>query len=382
MIPIDKLFGWSNYMKYDEMNEITIKMFKDTEMENADEVNIYFDLGSMVSYLYSNITEVNKDPTTLASIILNLAAHVRMFFRSRCRVYATIFFIFSFNNSFILQKLCSSYIGSPLIDKKKNITDYIKKAIKLVEMISIYLPNVYYISGDMESGGILYNTILKERQLGNTNPNIIFTKEYNLLQISAIDDKTVIYYKQISNRNRICFGIRKDNVVESYLKLTKRFNTIYTNPNAIVIVQMVCDDISKTRFIGRSNRINEIGNMIMNFDPKLLSYFIALTNLPHKGFRSILSWTRAMEGLYSIQHKYIDDPEWIYNNLKVDLKIFNVIGYEEFINRYNAINIKFQSMLYDKEPQKNYKIDIDNPDELKYLNDHYFGYNYIDLNKF
>lgn len=373
------MFGWLNYMKYEEMANITANMFKNS---NENEVNVYLDLGSMTDGLYGNIVERSNDPTELTAVVINLAAHIRAYFRSVHSVYATVFLVYSSNNWSILKNVCKEYNSNNNKDSKKYMNKYIKDSMSIAEQICYYIPNVYFINSNAECGAVIYSTILKERLNGNNHPNIIFTKEYNLLQIPTIDNNSVIYYKQAMYRSKVCFGINKDNAMEQYIKLTKRYNPVFADPDAMVYVQLLGDDISKAKFISKSKRMEHLGRILKVFDSRLLSYFIALTNLPSRGLKYVLSWSTAMEVLYKLQNDYIDDAEWIYNNICYEAKIFNKIGYEEFINRYRCIDIRYQSMLYDQEHHKEYRIDLINSNELKYLNDHYFIKNYIDLNKF
>lgn len=374
MIPISKMFGWSHFMKYDDMNRITRDMFQHTEMESETEVNVYIDLGSLTDVVYMNITKESNDPTELASVILNMAGHIRSFFRT-CDVYATIFLVYSRNNWNILKNIYNEYRSNSHRSDRTYRLKYVEDSMRLIEMIVPYLPRVYYICDEAEVGGIIYSTIMKERYEGNNHPNVVFTRELNLLQLT-LDSRTVIYYKHAMDK--ICFGINRNNVIQSYIKLTKRYNPIYDNPDATMILQVTKEG---TCFIDKSRRLENIGRIIQNFNPDKLPCLITLTNLPSRGIKYLIPWTTAIEALHKIE-PYIDDPLMIYNILSYETKIFNKIGYEEFVNRYNIINIKYQAELYNKNNHVDYRVDLYNVNELKYINDHYFVENYIDLNKF
>ena len=374
MIPISKMFGWSHFMKYDDMNRITRDMFQYTEMESETEVNVYIDLGSLTDVVYMNITKESNDPTELASVILNMAGHIRSFFRT-CDVYATIFLVYSRNNWNILKNIYNEYRSNSHRSDRTYRLKYVEDSMRLIEMIVPYLPRVYYICDEAEVGGIIYSTIMKERYEGNNHPNVVFTRELNLLQLT-LDSRTVIYYKHAMDK--ICFGINRNNVIQSYIKLTKRYNPIYDNPDATMILQVTKEG---TCFIDKSRRLENIGRIIQNFNPDKLPCLITLTNLPSRGIKYLIPWTTAIEALHKIE-PYIDDPLMIYNILSYETKIFNKIGYEEFVNRYNIINIKYQAELYNKNNHVDYRVDLYNVNELKYINDHYFVENYIDLNKF
>lgn len=375
MIPIDRMFGWSHFMKYDDMNKITSDMFQYTDMADETEVNVYIDLGSLTDIVYMNITKESNDPTELASVVLNMAGHIRSFFRT-CDVYATIFFVYSRNNWNLLKSMYDEYRSNSHRSDKTYRLKYIEDSMKLVDMICKYLPRVYYISDVAECGGIIYDTIMKERyQYNNNHPNVIFTRENNLLQL-VLDNRTVIYYKHAMDK--ICFGINRNNVISSYIKLTKRYNPIYDNPEADIILQITKQG---TCFINKSKRLENIGRIIHCFNPDKLPYLITLTNLPSRGIKYLIPWTAAIEALHKID-PFVDDPILVYNTLEYETKIFNKIGYEEFVNRYNVISIRYQAELYNKNTHLDYHIDLCNANELKYINDHYFIEHYIDLNKF
>ena len=138
MIPISKMFGWSHFMKYDDMNRITRDMFQYTEMESETEVNVYIDLGSLTDVIYMNITKESNDPTELASVILNMVGHIRSFFRT-CDVYATIFLVYSRNNWNILKNIYNEYRSNSHRSDRTYRLKYVEDSMRLIEMMNIYL---------------------------------------------------------------------------------------------------------------------------------------------------------------------------------------------------------------------------------------------------
>ena len=371
------MFGWANYMKYDELSVLTNNMFANTAMANETDVNVYLDIGSMVDVLYADSVKESNDPTELASVVLNLAGHIRAFFKT-CGVYATLFIVYSRNDWRVLREVCPDYNAKSIKRTKTRVGEYIRDSMKIVKMIVPYLNRVYYIGGEAECGAMIYSAIRNERSIGNNHPNIIFTKEINLLQIPAMDPYSVIYNKNTRKQKRVCYGVNQMNVIETYLKLTRRFNPAYTNPNAAVLIRMLK---GVPHFIDVTNRVREIGEMVREFDPRKLSYLIALTSLFSRNLWFLMSWTEALKGLHRLE-TFVDDPRWVYDRLPIDLKIYDRIGVDEFIGRYRAVSVAHQADLYSKSKHPDYRIDLMNSDELKYLNDHYFVTNFIDLNKF
>lgn len=386
MIEISKMFGFLSYMKFDQLRTITIDMFANTDMATATEVNIFIDASSFVERLFSPEVEA-KDPTMLASAVVNLAGHLRLYFRSVHGTESQIFIVYSKNNWNVLKKLLPEW-NSHNINKyetHKFMAQYIKDSMKMVEMVCKYLPRVYYITSEAETSAMIYGHILNERAFGNNNPNIILTREPNMLQIPGIDPHTVIYYKHTHLRDKFCFGINQSNVMMNFLKLTGRYNPVFSNPDAMVLIYSICDDITKVNFVEKSKRTVDLAYEISRFNPKHLSHFIALTNLGSRWVKFLLNWPVALKAINKINDdlQIMDNLEF-YNKLDFYTKIFEKIGYHEFDKRLKCISIQYQSNLYINTPYfKSFqKVDLNNGDELKYVNDHFFKDNYITLDKF
>lgn len=382
MIPVSTFFGWLTYMKYDEMAGLTSAIFSNSDMSSEEEVNVYIDLGSMVDKLYNPTVDKSTDPTELSAVILNLAGHIRAYFRSIHSVESTIFFVYSPNDWSILRKMYHGW-NDFYRDRRKKMPylfKYINDSITIVKMICDYLPNVYLIRSEAECGGMIYATIQKERENGNNHPNIIFTKEINLLQIPVYDERSFIYYKNNLRGGSVSIPITRENAFKSYIKFTKRYNPAYDYPDGIVFVDPI------KGFINVTNRVKSIGRMIEEFNPDTLDIFIALTNLPSRDLKHLLSWTCALKTLNEIKDDIfiINDIVAVYNDINYENKIFNKCSLTQFVRRYQCVSIRHQAELYKQMPDytQEYRIDLNDPNELKYLNDHYFIKNYIELNKF
>ena len=93
------------------MYKVTRGLFKDSRLGNSQVVNCYIDLGSMVQVLYNNPTLKINDPRELSSVILNLGAHIRGYFRSYHEVYAILYFVYSDNEWDVLKKIYPEYLS-------------------------------------------------------------------------------------------------------------------------------------------------------------------------------------------------------------------------------------------------------------------------------
>jgi len=382
MIPVSTFFGWLNYMKFDEMAGLTSAIFSNSDMANEEEVNVYIDLGSMCDKLYNQVVDKSTDPTELSAVVINLAGHIRSYFRSVHSVRATIFFVYSPNDWVLLRQLYEGW--NDFYRDRRNkfpyLYKYIADSMNIVKMVSDYLPKVYFISSEVETSGMILATIQKERESGNNHPNIIFTKEVNLVQIPVYDTRSFIYFKNNLKGGSVSIAITRDNAFKSYIKFTKRYNPAYDYPDGIVYVDPV------KGFITVPNRVKTIGAMINEFNPDAIDLFIALTNLPSRDLKHLISWTEALKSINEIQNDIfvINDPVEVYNRVDYRCKIFKKCSLTQFIHRYQCVSVRHLAEMYKETPeyQIDYHIDLTNSDELKYLNDHYFVKNYIELNKF
>lgn len=369
-------------MKYSEMNIVTKRLFKDSPLGDAQVVNCYIDLGSMVQVIYNNPMLKINDPRELCSVILNLGAHIRAYFRAYHSVYSIIYFVYSDNEWDVLKKIYPEYLSRSNHKKNYREYNYVKDCMKLVKIISKYLPNTYYIESDSESDGVILATIWKEQSLDNNYPNIVFTRNIALAQLTTLDDKTFMYYKKIYKGYSVLYGVSYENVLINYLKFTGRYSPLYDNEGYIII--HVRNDIKDAKFYTKTNRSASISKKLKMMNPKYLGAFIAYTGLASRDITSRVNWQIALNALYNIE-EYIPNPEWIYDHSNLSPAICKRISKDEFIQRYKIASSEYHASLYKQsiDYKLDYRLDSGNADELKYVNDHYFkDGDFIDLNRY
>lgn len=379
---IRQLFGWLNYTKYSEMNQVTKRLFKNSPLGNSQTVNCYIDLGSMVQVLYNNPTLKVNDPRELCSLVLNLGAHIRGYFRSYHEVYAILYFVYSDNEWDVLKKIYPEYLSKS--NPKKNYKEYryIRDCMNMVKMISKYLPNTYYIESDAETDGVILATIRKEQSLDNNYPNIIFTRNVALAQLPTLDDRTFIYYKKIYKGYSILYGTDRENAIINFLKFTGRYNPLYDHEGYIII--HVDHDIKDAKFYTKTNRSSTISKRLKLMNPSYLGAFMAFSGLSSRDITSRLNWQATLEALYKIE-EYIPNPELIYDLCNLSTVAMKRISKEEFVQRYKVVSSEFHASLYKQSMDYSidYHINLQSVDELKYVNDHYFSDgDFIDLNRY
>ena len=386
-------FVAQNYMKYIDMSRVTTELFANTRLANEMEINVYFDVSSMIEKMYNPCIFTHiQDPVALASKILNLGAHVRAFFKRYCGVYATIFFVYSRNEWEYYDMVFPRWNKRNLVKRSgfRDLNKDAKDTVDLLDVICPYLPDVYFIYRKAESTVVIWNTILKERALGNNHPNIVFTKQAFGFQLPCIDDKTFLYYKW--NSNLQTYGINRSNVYKMFLTFTNRYRPIISDPDGKVLIRMYRDMLThelKVKFDSSFNfeRYYKNQSMIDNTDPQYMNIFMALAGLPKKGISALLSWADTMR--FIIQHIQ-PDPSIIIDSKKImaalddygcKLRNTKVI---DFDLRIKLCTITYMNSIYDEydESKEDYHRSLNNIDELHRINDMYFFKDPIRLNDY
>ena len=382
-ISTNTMFGYYAYMKFDNMAAMTESLFKDSEYANETEVNVYIDLASILEKMYYSMMLIPKMPTTFASAIINLAGHMRMYFRNCCSVYANVYFVYSKNEWSVLRKMIPEWNQTNINHRKEKayIEKYMNDALKLVSEVCKYLPNVYYIEREEEATCIMGMIIKQE----SSHPNIIISKEINALQL-AINSNAFLYWKDCHKLgSHIHFGIGRKNLLESYLKITRRWNPVYDGPEkAIFIRSILTPNGYKTEWVEKTKRLENIGYEVQKFNPDNFGLFLGMSHLISKDVKHLLNWTRAVKELNNYGNTPITDYIELYNRLNNSCKIYKKISYEDFNTRLMAVSVKDQVNLAEhlSGPITGYKINLNDPEKLKYINDHYFKEDFIVLEKF
>ena len=385
MITYSRYFIFKNYIKYVDLKRLTLEAFANSEYGEAPLVNIYIDLSSMIDHLYRYDIIKDSKPIALTAAIINLAAHMRGYFLRYHNVYSNIFFCYSKNQG-VYQRLMYPQWNEDMIKTRKANeanTKFLQLVLDSVRDLVAYLPSVYYIHSESECSGVIYATILKERDLGNDNPNIILTKEFNTFQIPAIDCKSFIYYKAAKfDSSATSYMISGKNVMKIYFMLNNRYIP-NLDPSTEVLVDMFTD-VTKTKFITKFDHV--ANGLIEQVNGWFLPLLIAITNLPSRKVKSLLSYNRGLKFISFIQNipDLLYDAETIYHYLTKFYKGKPPISFSEFETRFDIVSVAHQAMIYRQSMEYNmdYRIDIDNPAELRTINDHVFKEYPLDLNRF
>ena len=193
-----------------------------------------------------------------------------------------------------------------------------------------------------------YDNILKNKDL----ISIIFTRSKYVNQIPALLNNVYIFRPKKSKDGDLSYVVYYNNaIITHYMKSLSVLDKLkYINPNMLSLFLTIngCSDKHVTPLINISRTTNIISNAIDN---------------------------------NKILNGYNSDMNYVYlnvlapNNINIDIV--------SFINRFKAIDIPYQNIIYQSQVEsKDYTwfIDLNDPNTVRTINNQYFIDNPLDLN--
>lgn len=306
----------SSYIKDERLLQMTQYAFAGS---NADTVNIYIDLYSVLRKILSSNYDISKQCSKyeIASGILNMIAHYRSFFLRKLNVRTRFFFIYSINNSvnntIFYPKYNSTYKTNLLFYKDK--FDILVNNISLVERIMPYLPDTCITVVRQEPCVAMYDIMIKEK---SEYPNIVITQDVVTMQICTLFPNTVIYRPKKSKGQDLSFAIVPSN------------NGLYYY-------------LSDERKCGKPELTCEIS-------PKLYSFVLSIIGTKHRDMNSLMSYTSVMKQLNSAicSGMVLNDYNSIIRNIyeQFDDKTINILAEDSVEQRFKAIDLTSQYNMY------------------------------------
>lgn len=351
MIPSLEQLLCSHYIKYENMYKMVYDNFAGS---NADTLNIYIDLYSVIKPIYTQQCTID-DYHTIVSSIINMCAHYREFFsRAPLCVKTNIYLVYSENTSEVNKKFYKGYnrhmdesiINNPRID------EMVKKNFNLLHILAPYLPNIYFIQGTFETGVIMYDLILNNTLTTPQVPSLIISKDQYLYQLPALNDNIVLFRPKKNSNGDCSYYVNKRNVLSVYLAENKIKYTIEENY------------------------------------PEMYSLLLALSHCRFRGISMELNITNAYKTILNLIHYNIisRNHQIIMDNILQDfiLKLTgkNIVNLEQ---RFKCIDIPFQECIYSTSIEKTNSIcaiqDLINPKQVQEINNMYFIKHPLDLNR-
>ena len=339
------LYGY--YIKYTKMKELVDQAFLNTPQSNC--IDIYVDVFDMLKPIYSKDIYANKQYVIVSSVI-NLAAHIRQYFRRYHNMWARIFLVYADNSTNNHKQFCPEF-GN---DDYKTTFNYgrnnelILSQLELVKILAAYIENVYFVRKYTMFPMFVYDNILKN----STIPAIILTKNNYAYQIPALIPNTAVFRPRKHLTEDTSFAVFGSNVLyQCYSHITS----------------------SKTL------------EYMVNINPQHLSLLMALTGNKQFNLHSSMSSTVTIRILYEaimsgkLLNSHIADIEYAYSVMPDLAKYIDITNFKA---RYNACDLIYQHLLYSQMPEAldyTWIVDFKDPNTVKDINNRYFIDNPLDL---
>ena len=213
----------SKKIKYVILNNLIKDLPQDTE-----EINLFISIESIIKSFYA--TKVNEifnsldqeDKYLLSSELINVAAHYRHYFWSRFNMPSNFYFYYSdekaFHNTVLDNDYRNTYYTKRFDSKSEyyNLNKIIDENLNLSNILSEYLPNIYFINTRTLEPSILpYHIISKLGSIQGVT-NVILTNNTLDYQLVSLPNTFIIEMKMDKS-----FVISKDNLYQILLKKSK-----------------------------------------------------------------------------------------------------------------------------------------------------------------
>lgn len=335
------------YIKYDKLTEMVQDNFIDSPYSNSDNINIYVDLYNLLLPLYT--TDIYAENSfSIVSSIINLAAHMRGFFRTRYGVESKIFLVYGENATNNHKQFYLNFGESKIKDclNYDNIHSIIYSQLDMLKILCAYIPDVYLVRKNTDFSMFTYDNICKDPTL-----SIILTKDKYAYQIPAMCPNAFIFRPKKYSGEDISYVVNSKNVLFMLNKKISSKDTLMT---------------------------------LSKINPKLCSVLLTLTGLPCRKVLTLFNITTGVGRLYKaisenkIINDYNSDIDYVYDALQLYSKIDNM----SFKCRFNAIDLVFQHRIYANSPSAldtSWYINLSDRKSFMEINDKYFVNNPLDL---
>lgn len=353
---------YSNFIRYERLKDLTLTQFANS---NADKVNIYIDISSLFKTIFQ-YDDIIQDRTLICSMILNLAAHYRAYYKSRHGVHAYIYLVYARSKLVLTQQeyYIPQWSSLPEFGKDSSRVNNIKVNMELLKLIAPYFPDVYFIDSPASSAVEIKNLITK-----NTGyPNIIISKDTMCWQIPALYLSTCIFRPRRTKSEDTSYVVNHSNLISMYISSYNR------------------GTIAQESII----------------PSELFALYLALSSYKDRGLYAYYSYKDAIKKI----HQLINTQR-IYPGLNSDVSMVKVLtelnienssmitkkcgdiddGYNRhmfnLVDRYHLIELSRLTQIYQMQfPQshdESWKFSKEDPDSVRELNDKYFVKNPIDI---
>ena len=334
----------SNCIKYNTLRDISIEAFKGSK---ARAINIYIDTYSILKSMYSDIEIEFGKYNTVTSSLINIAIHYKYFFVSRFGIDTNVYLVNSNNICPINKQYVSGYNSKHehKVQSNKIVTDIINKNRPMLQRLVPYLPGIYYIETDFESGVVIYDLMMRTDP-DDIKGHCIITKDPYNYQLSLYRNECIVI-------------------------INKRDDSVYITRGNLYIMHALHKNVK---------------TYSKKLSPELYTLIISLNNLPERNIKTLYNINKIINSLeYAVDNnrilnQYNSDIHYICNILRDNMELNEA----EVTNRFRAIDIPFQHGLFFHSTEKNLLelalVDKVDPNAVRYINNTEFETNPLNLN--
>lgn len=268
-------FLYRNFITYDALYNLNKIAFYGKS--NSDQVNIFIDMRSLSKGLFNTNMEFGyKDQVTpIASSFINLAIHLREYYRSRHGVYARIWLVWATNEIAPFPACPVPYNPHSSMSYNSNevMKDMIAKCNETLKTICPYLKDIYFVNGNRYDVSAVIQTMIVESELSHIYkgvPIIVYTKDPFACQLVANNPYTFLFVPKKTRTNEGVYDtshlVTKKSLYYSYGFLSgyKPVNDPSYLTNLFIpsmcLANVKCKDI---KILGPFNKIAKSINVMM-----------------------------------------------------------------------------------------------------------------------
>lgn len=304
----------SNFVKYSTLSELVKINFKNS---TSDFLNIFIDLNSSLKVLYrDDIANCNQSQFEISASIINMCAHYRKFF-SYMGVRTRFFLIYGDNYPKWTQDIFPKYNYKYIQDVsiKRKMANVISESLKYVNMITDYIPGVYFFDVGRAEVASMIVKIIEDLCIYKSGDQevMLITKDTIPLQLISKYQQLKVLRPLKSNGIDNSFMI---NIHTLWISYFDKYRMRISHPNKLV-------------------------------PPELFSNILAMTRVPERSLYKIFSVQNAFKNINECLDKGLLKPRTLYMQSSINMALKNIGTMEkynpvELENRWSVINPFFQ----------------------------------------
>ena len=351
-IPIEQVL-YGQFIKYKNLFGMVAREF---EGSTANTANIFIDLYQLFLPAFRCLRVQNY--YTMTAVVINYCAHLRAYFRQSHNVESNIVLVYSPNMSSNNTKFIAEYNSkySARMNYNTKMMETLQDNIQMLRLLIKYVPNAYLKEGTVEPAVIIKHLI--DTDFDNGIPNIVISSSDYMYQLPYYSRDTVVF--------------RKKNVAGN---------------NGFEDASFSYNGITAPLYFVQDTKGTVKGDI--SIPPSALSVLMCLSGLSGRSISSLFNITTSAKIVRFIPTEAVlaGDIEYIYGAIQMCLdksKTKNKLDFDEFSNRYKAIDLRFQQAMYTMFPEasdKRYLESLIDPEALKAINNKYFKDTPIDLQR-